>query len=219
MLQDNTLELLEEEFGSPILDEQGRAICGARKLRDGNCNRLAGWGTVHSGVGPCKEHGGRIETAIVQTSTQQDYRLYLKHVRLRELYEEQTSEENIDALDNEIMLLRAMLRLMSEQFGVDILSESEEDPGADELIVQFNATSSQVNAIGKNVKILGDLIEQKYRLMHIAGQAMPREAVEAYVNQIRTILAGVLKNQCLNCGTEHGDANRVFTALRQLGGI
>lgn len=36
-----------------------RAVCGARKRQgEGQCQRPAGWGTDHVGIGACKLHGG-----------------------------------------------------------------------------------------------------------------------------------------------------------------
>jgi hypothetical protein len=34
------------------------AICGAAKRNGGKCQRMAGWGTEHKGIGKCRLHGG-----------------------------------------------------------------------------------------------------------------------------------------------------------------
>lgn len=39
---------------------EARPLCGARKRQgSGTCTQVAGWGTDHVGIGPCKLHGGK----------------------------------------------------------------------------------------------------------------------------------------------------------------
>jgi len=208
-----TLEIVQDKFGDAVFNGEGQPICGQLRDNGQECLLVAGWGTTHAGVGPCRRHGGMEPTELVKQ--EDSYALYLKHSRLRALFEEEATNENIDNLDNEIVLLRAMLKLMSEEFGVDFLAGESET----EKLIQFNATASQIKSISQTIKQLGDLIEQKYRLMHIAGEAIPRESVRGYIGQIQNILAAVLNNQCVKCGHKHDAATKVFTSLRQLGTI
>lgn len=42
-----------------------KPLCGARRRQgDGTCNRPAGWGTGHVGIGACKLHGGTTPNGI-----------------------------------------------------------------------------------------------------------------------------------------------------------
>lgn len=49
-------------------DTQQRALCGARKKSGGTCDKTAGWGTDHNGIGTCKLHGGSTRNARVSAA-------------------------------------------------------------------------------------------------------------------------------------------------------
>lgn len=63
-------------------DGEGRdtSKCGAKKRQgEGNCTQVAGWGTGHVGIGPCKLHGGSTpahHTAAVATQAKRDVILF-----------------------------------------------------------------------------------------------------------------------------------------------
>src|SRR6266851_1476940 len=83
--------------------------CGARRRQGpGTCRQAAGWKTDHPGAGRCKLHGG---------GTPIKHGLYskLKRKTLQEALNETPDDSITLALDNEIRLLRAMVKDMLER--------------------------------------------------------------------------------------------------------
>ena len=44
--------------------ESMQRLCGAKARSGGRCRRPAGWGTVHKGRGPCRNHGGCLPNVV-----------------------------------------------------------------------------------------------------------------------------------------------------------
>lgn len=209
-----TLQALEEYYGPPILDSNGQAICGVERIGDSKraCMREAGWGTVHSGYGPCKDHGGEKNTGLSPRTRVGSYGVVIAHQRLRDLYFDEERRENPDDLDREVLLIRAILMLLAEQFGMEI---SEDDPDT----FKVTSISAHANEVGKMVDRLSETIKRKYEVMKIAGEVIPRETVRAYVEQVITILNQTLRNTCPECNHNHNLRDRCLAALDILGSL
>lgn len=52
------------------------ATCGAKKRSGGKCTLAAGWGTVHTGTGKCKLHGGSVINHV-KAAAKDEYRKLL----------------------------------------------------------------------------------------------------------------------------------------------
>lgn len=61
------------------------AVCGAKKRGGGKCQKTAGWGTPHTGIGRCKLHGGSVPTHIKAAATEEYRTLMGKPIEINPL--------------------------------------------------------------------------------------------------------------------------------------
>ena len=207
---------LRERFGPPIIDSNGNVICGSTDtIRGDICQLGAGWGTSHSGIGPCQKHGGSIETTLAKKNGTA-YSIYVQHERLKKILTEEEANAESDNLDGEISLIRGMIRLMAEEFGFEI----DEDMTQERI---FGRTATQVQQVAKLVDRMAGLIERKYRVAAIAGEMVPREAVRAYIQSLQNVLITVLTNEtrCPKCKAQikHDMYDKAFAAMRLVGSL
>lgn len=219
-------EALETEF-EPSEIVLGRPVCGGRRTgheHEGEtCLALAGWGTVHKGSGPCKHHGGEAETGIDRAlhASKSSYISLIKHKRLREIYTYEETREQIDSVDEEIILMRSLIKLLSEQFGLGIKDGEDEDEDEDEgeELFDFNSVHDQASKLTGLIDKLSTAIKRKYEVLEIAGAVIPRDAVRAYVNQVQLELNRILRNTCRHCGAEDGQRDKALEALAKVGSL
>jgi hypothetical protein len=214
-IPENQEEVLRERFGDPeILD--GRAICGLvlKHNKEGRCMLDPGWGTIHLGFGPCKHHGGDTGDLRMAPVDTEAYSSIVKYDRLRKALSVEESRENLDNLDGEIILIRAMIRVTAEDFGLALNDDGE-------VVQSSNPGAIRGHALEITTLIdrLTSSIKRKYEVLQIAGETIPRERVRSYINQLQLILNQTLRDQCQFCSRTHNLRSMTFDALALLGDI
>ena len=220
-------EVLESSLEAYHPDNDQDEICGERRLEGlvdrGICMREAGWGTMHLGIGKCKDHEDKDEQSI-SVMSDNVYAIDVKHKRLKEFVESEEARSklgSIDNLDGEILLLRAMIRVTSEVFGEELRLKGEGEDATFSVIesqdpdVLRSHTSNTVHYVNQ----LSTLIKRKYEILHISGETIPRERVRQYVTSIQIILNNILRDTCSECGHKHGMQGEVLKQLYILGDI
>lgn len=190
-------------------DAEGRPLCGREMINATVpfCRQLAGAGTTHQGSGPCYQH----QPDLV-SSTNTKYGSVVSHGRLKEILIQQEAVENVNNIDGEIILVRSMIMLSAENFG--LLIKDDED-GTIELS-SMPDLAWQRREIQSSVSLLSTLIKRKYETAQIAGQIISREAIVQYMNRVQLVLDGILKNQCPSCNAEHGLRDKVIDELEKI---
>ena len=93
---------------------EGRPTCLAslrgEEGKDQHCSLVAGWGTMHTGTGRCKYHGGRFDPRLTGR--------YSSHLRkrLRIQYEDFITDPDMLDLTPELATQRTLLRDMLEMY-------------------------------------------------------------------------------------------------------
>ncbi len=209
----------EARFGKSIVTKGGKSICGQSNSVQGSiCHHDAGWGTEHRGFGPCVQHGGvsdelqNVDRSYVQVVT---------HHRLRQLLIEEYAAPDTDNLDNEIILLKGIIRLLAENFAIKltydkdglVMDEEESE------ISGFWQITEQSAEIRKTINDLSNTIKKKYQVMLLAQETIPRSKVRSYVGQILNVLNTALRNTCEKCGDDNQTLNNVQASLKIIGDI
>jgi hypothetical protein len=220
--------VLRGQFGEPtFVDGKPRCMSDVKymtKVKKENSGTLddfcmldAGRGTSHSGYGPCDLHGGDTDSKALEldSSIDQSYVRVIKNQRLKELFEQERNRENIDNLDDEIVLVSSMLQLVAESFGMDLDTETGEVTEI-ESPTRLRAQSAEMIGL---VRQKSALIKNKYEIMQIAGEAIPRSRVRSYLMQVQLILSQTLRDVCPHCNKAHNMRSNALTALELVGGL
>jgi len=212
-----TFSELEEHYGEPQRGEDGNPICGRGKKNGGVCKFESGWGTDHIGFGPCKYHDSeeRLDLPNVVQRGRVIYSGIAKNDRLRDhlIHEENRSE--LDNLDGEIVLLRAMLKILVEKYGEQVVDDELLD--ILEFGTDFDTMDKQTRALVNLVDKITTSIKRKYEVLQIAGSTLTRERVREYVNNIQLALGQVLRNECPHCHKLHKQRDNAIEAIRRVG--
>ncbi len=212
-----TISQLEEHYGEPQRSEDGTAICGRGKKAKGICRFEAGWGTDHVGYGPCKHHDSedRMELSNVAQRGRVIYSGIAKNDRLRDHLHNEEKRGELDNLDGEIVLLRAMLKILVEKYG----EKTVDDEALDilEFGTDFETIDAQTKALVNLVDKISTSIKRKYEVLQIAGSTITRERVREYVNNIQLALGQVLRNECPHCRKLHNQRDTAIEAIRRVG--
>ena len=211
---------LEERYGPPILNADGNPICGRdKKGTERRCTKSAGWGTVHSGYGPCKTHGGEGHSDLeVRDENSGSYNLVIKHQRLAELFRQEMKVADPDNLDKEITLIRSMIKLLAENFGAgDNIDFEAAIEG--KLDGTFTTIRDEAIDIAKLVDNLSSTIRKKHEVLRMAGEMISRDVVRAYMLQIQLVLNNTLRNTCQHCRRTTNARDQCLAALQALGNL
>ena len=218
ILSSQSITDLEKHYGSPVLDVNGNSVCGRGKAEDGTpCRMSAGWGTDHSGFGACKYHDSeeRMELAVPKGSVL--YSHITGNTRLRNHLIEEEKRSELDNLDGEIILLRAMLKILVEKYGEKTVDGETLD--IIELGSHFADVSLQTRELTALVDKISAAIKRKYEVMQIAGSTITRDRVREYMTNIQLALGQVLRNECSSCHESHGQRDSALEAIRRVGDI
>lgn len=209
----------EEQYQQNVFRDE-RPICGREGYKGRVCENTAGSGTDHLGLGPCVQHENKKEreSRLLLAPVKNASTIVLRHQRLRELVDTERMRENLDSLDNEIVLLRAMIGLLSEKYGF-VIGEDDEGNREEMPAVTFSQFDEQSRAIAKLIDSLSGTIRRKWEVLQLGGAIIPRETVRAYISQIQAILNQTLRNSCPKCGAVHNMRENALAALRLLGGL
>jgi hypothetical protein len=217
------LELIPEGELTRRFGEDEPLLCqGVRnplQTNHGLCTKLAGWGTTHTGVGACKLHGG--EKRLDYHTKEEEYTIQIKHIRLKQLYEEEELRSNLGQLDDTddmIMLVRALIRVIAEEFGQALVTGEDGIPRLEQTI-DPGVLRGQVGDIVHMIDRLSASIKRKYEILQLAGESIPREKVRAYVTRIQLILNQVLRDSCSECGHVHNMRDNAIKSLFVLGDL
>lgn len=200
------------------------AVCARPTRNNSPCTKAAGWGTVHFGYGACKLHGGEEPTALdVKPIEPFKYSLQVTNERLKAILQEEEHNSDLDNLDGEIILVRGMIRLLSESFGLKLdittikdLSEAATSPSMTEAYLSM---SDQTRDAMRLINNLAALIKKKYEILSMADAVIPRHVVDSYINQIKVTLMNTMKNTCPSCHAETGQRDAVMIGLSLIGSI
>lgn len=134
---------------NPLPPKDPDRKCNARRRGGpGYCQRPAGWGTDHPGVGRCKLHGGDVPVSHGL------YSKYSRH-RLAELAAKFREDPDLLNLRDTIALQAALV--------TDLLSQQESAPGIDPEMASLLATLTE--RIGRNIERLHKLeVGERYIL-------------------------------------------------------
>jgi len=211
-----TLAELEEHYGEPQLSTDGDPICGRGKKLGGVCRFEAGWGTDHVGFGPCKHHDNEDRMKIaLPNKGRVIYSGIAQNARLREHLQQEEKRGELDNLDGEIVLLRAMLKILVEKYGEKMLDDETLD--LLEFGTDFATVDAQTKSLVNLVDKISTSIKRKYEVLQIAGSTLTRERVRGYVNEIQLALGQVLRNECPSCKKLHHQRDNAIEAIRRVG--
>tara|TARA_Y100000310_G_C20686859_1_gene819564 strand:- start:1 stop:651 length:651 start_codon:yes stop_codon:yes gene_type:complete len=180
-------------------------ICGAVKLKgkgksepeqDDICGLTAGWGTDHLGTGRCRLHP---LTSVAEIDNRFSYEEVLQNPRLVEIYREQEAQADLDNLDKEIVLLRSLVVVVAENFGVELKKDEDSNEILLNIVENPSVLRGQASQVIGVVRELTSAIKRKYEVLQIAGETIPREKVIQYVTQVRMVLNQTLRDHCPNC--------------------
>lgn len=227
-------QVVEETSTEIVLNVDGEVVCGATRvradtggLRGGPCNRDAGWGTMHPGEGHCKDHGGDASTTLDITITDRakgkSYREVVKHQRLQELIAEEEDLGDLNNLDGEIVLIRAMLKLASESFGLTMNFTAEgladTDEGWEKRSEAYLAFNPQAKQLIELMNLLSSTLKRKFEILQISNEVIPRPVVRHYITQLTLAAQRTLRNSCARCKHEHNMRDNLMTAWALIGDI
>ena len=215
-MNDTTSAELEEHYGENQKDSDGSPICGRGKKLGGVCRFEAGWGTDHVGFGPCKHHDSEEKMEIALPSRGRViYSGIAKNDRLKEHLVQEEKRSELDNLDGEIVLLRAMLKILVEKYGEKMVDDETLD--LFEYGTDFETVDAQTKSLVNLVDKISSSIKRKYEVLQIAGSTITRERVRDYVNQIQLALGQVLRNECTHCKKLHHQRDNAIDAIRRVG--
>ena len=213
------VQMLSEQFGEQQF-QGDQPVCG-RELNNGRgrCTRSPGWGAIHLGYGPCVDHGGERTTDLDVRTNGNTYHLVVQNERFKDLIEEEYRNSSaMDNVDGEIILLRAMIKLLAEKFGLQLAINSD-GSAEEEQTIAYQVIGSQGKQIVNLIRELSKTIKQKYEVMQMAGDMISKETVYAYMREAQIVLQNTLRNTCKDCGAEHNMRDNAVTALGILGNI
>tara|TARA_R110000824_G_scaffold82277_7_gene206297 strand:- start:1332 stop:2048 length:717 start_codon:yes stop_codon:yes gene_type:complete len=216
-LMAQTFSELEEHYGEPQRGEDGNAICGRGKKSGGVCRFEAGWGTDHVGFGACKYHDSedRMNLPNIVQRGRVIYSGVAKNDRLKEHLVDEENRGELDNLDGEIVLLRAMLKILVEKYGERVVDDELLD--ILEFGTDFDTIDKQTRALVNLVDKISTSIKRKYEVLQIAGSTITRERVREYVNSIQLALGQSLRNECPHCKKLHNQRDTAIEAIRRVG--
>ena len=221
-----TLTQFEDKYGETRFDHTGKAICGRERFNTAGsppkrtrlCANDAGWGTDHRGHGPCVSHGGVPNGTI---DPDRNLTTVVENEQLRAILAAEYEAHNIDSLDDEIILLKAMIKMLAATFAIKVIWDgdglAEVEPG--EELEGWRGLTEQSREIGRTITQLANVQKSKYQILQMARETIPRSDVQAYIGQIITIIQNSLRNSCEHCGHEHNMLNNVITSMDIIGGI
>jgi len=218
MIEQKELASLEEHYGKPILSDEGDPICGRGKKGGGVCRFEAGWGTDHLGYGACKHHDSeeRMDVALGDSGKGRViYSNIAQNLRLREHLQSEEKRTELDNLDGEIVLLRAMLKILVEKYGEKVIDDELFD--ILEVGTDFDAVDQQTRSLVNLVDKISTSIKRKYEVLQIAGSTITRGRVREYVASIQLALGQVLRNECPHCHKKHNQRDQAIEAIRRVG--
>ena len=214
----NNLVQLEEHYGSPILDSDGRSICGRGRVNENgkfSCRLDAGWGTDHFGYGACKHHDTEDRLELSVDKGRVLYSVVTKNSTLREHLVNEEERLELDNLDGEIVLLRALMKILVEKYGQKVVDGETMD--IIELGSNFNDVSSQTKELVNLVDKISAGVKRKYEVLQIAGSTVTRERVREYMAQVQLALGQVLRNECSHCHELHNQRELALNSIKRVG--
>lgn len=231
---DNRESLMLEPLEEVVVNVDGEAICGGIRTGGepgrpsrGTCNRNAGWGTTHPGEGKCREHGGEAATELDASVSARvrgkSYREVVKHQRLSELIAEEENFGDLDNLDGEIVLIRAMLKLLAESFGLTLtfteegLAQTAE--GYEKRSEAYISLNSQAKSVIELMNLLSSTLKRKYEILQISNEVISRSVVRHYITQLTLIAQRTLRNSCAKCRHAHNQRDNLIAAWKLIGDI
>jgi hypothetical protein len=138
-----------------------------------------------------------------------------KNDRLKEHLVQEEKRSELDNLDGEIVLLRAMLKILVEKYGEKMVDDETLD--LFEYGTDFETVDAQTKSLVNLVDKISSSIKRKYEVLQIAGSTITRERVRDYVNQIQLALGQVLRNECTHCKKLHHQRDNAIEAIRRVG--
>lgn len=204
----------EEKYGQTNTDTEGKPIC-ARPSQKGFCNNDAGWATEHPGYGPCVNHGGQPKGTLM-IDPERNLTNVVQNEQLRAILAAEYTNQDIDGLDDEIVLMKALIKMQATRLGVKTYWDED-----DKLVIEQDDSNltDEAKEITRSIVLLSNVIKNKYQVLTISREAIPRDRVQAYVGQILAILNSTLRNTCESCKHEHNMQKTVIESLQLLGGI
>ena len=215
-MNETTIAELEEHYGQPQVSDDGITLCGRGKKLNGICRFEAGWGTDHVGYGPCKHHDteNRMELTPVERG-RVIYSNVATNSRLKEHLHQEEKRTELDNLDGEIVLLRAMLKILVEKYGEKVLDGETLD--LLEFGTDFETVDLQTKSLVNLVDKISSSIKRKYEVLQIAGSTITREKVRNYMNQIQLALGQTLRNECPHCHKLHNQRDNAIESIKRVG--
>lgn len=213
------MTLAEQQFGEPQIDENGKAICGRGKSNGDICKMDSGWGTHHIGYGACKHHDSETALDLPLPKGKILYSEVATNNRLRSHLSQEEDRTELDNIDGEIVLLRAMMKILVEKYGHSVADDTGEIIDIIEFGTSFDEIESQTKAIVNLVDKISAGIKRKYEVMQIAGNTVTRERVREYLSQIQIGLSQVLRNECPKCRHQHNMRDTAVKSIKSVGEI
>lgn len=225
--QQKELKKLFAEQWETVYDADGKAICGQQTSKgriegtNAICQSPAGLGTPHLGVGPCRHHGGLDVSPLdgfMQPSKSLDYSLDVTNEHLARIINEEANRQDVDNIDGEIILVRSLIRFLLRYFGlqVELTSDGNLNPTDTEAYLALN---SQTKEAIRLIQQLSSLIRRKYEILATTNSVIPRDVVDAYINNIRIVLMNTLRDSCPRCHEHTGQRTAAFAGLSMIGSI
>ena len=220
VIEDNcALVQFEEKFGVTHFDSNDKPICARPASRGRTCANDAGWGTDHRGMGPCLNHGG-VPSGTISIDPKNNMTLVIQNEQLRALVAAEYTAQDVDSLDDEIVLMKAMIKLLAANFGVKVYWDKDEAKLEEQEDMEgWRGLTEQSREISRTIMMLANTIKSKYQVLAVSRESIPRPEVRAYIMQVVSIIQSSLRNTCSECGHESNDLNNVIDSIQMLGGI
>ena len=160
----------------------GHGFCNSRtKQGKSFCERPAGWGTDHVGIGRCKLHGGSTPTHMKSLIPHENGQLPMAvPASLREAAELRKHDPELMSLDGEI----ALLRVLEERIHMELREDQDVNPDDPALQALLALTER-----------IGKLVERSHRIQLERRLLVPAHRVVAWVESIAEILRKHVKDE------------------------
>lgn len=94
--------------------ERGYEICGARTKGDKLCERRAGWGTDHLGVGRCSYHGGKNQSPLAK-GYKTGMHAQINYLSIAEKAQQLKEDRDVFDLREHVFLVEAIAQTLLEE--------------------------------------------------------------------------------------------------------
>ena len=200
-----------------VVGKSDGEFCGELKVNGEPCRQLAGWGTVHPAIGPCRHHGGMKPGPHNKKDDFKPLTTYsgmIRNTMLRDLVMQAERGGSLDSLDAELALLKGVIGMIAQMIGVLVVSDP--DTGEIQYIESMQDFDEQTAHLLRTVNTITNTYKTKFNVLVQMKEAIPRSEVRAYVESIKNVLELHLRDDCPHCHRHIGILSDVLKDMANL---